>query len=54
MAAYFKNGDSSTEGRWYQWHVGEPLPRVVNEARVLTVQADGHELDALLEALERP
>lgn len=47
MAAFFKLDDT----RWIQWHVGEPIPDVIENMRVVTVQADGHELDALFEGL---
>jgi hypothetical protein len=35
--------------QWKQWHVGERLPKV--SGRVVTFQADGHELTFLMEAL---
>lgn len=37
--------------RWGSWHVGETLR--LPPGRVLTFQADGHELEALLDALEK-
>ena len=36
-------------GRWGSWHTGETMH--VPAGRVLTFQADGHELDWLLEAI---
>jgi hypothetical protein len=42
-------GIRSTEnGRWGSWHVGEEMN--VPDGPVVTFQADGHELDAMLEA----
>jgi hypothetical protein len=49
MAAYFRL--NITE-RWIVWHVGEPIPPDIRESVVVTVQADGHELDALFQGLE--
>jgi hypothetical protein len=34
-----------------QWHIGEPLPIVAG--RVVTIQADGDELDIIIDALEQ-
>lgn len=34
------------------WHTGETIPHMIFEQRVLTIQADGHELEQILEALE--
>lgn len=36
-----------------QWHVGEAIPTLVYERRVVTFQADGDELDLILSAMER-
>lgn len=36
-----------------EWHVGDPTPSVLANQRVVTFQADGHELDVILKALER-
>lgn len=33
----------------YQWHVGEPIP--VTDARVVTFQADGDELEMIYQAM---
>lgn len=39
------------ENIWKEWHVGDgPLPEV--EGPVITIQADGHELTWLNEAIE--
>ena len=37
------------KGVTHSWHVGEPLPKI--EGRVVTFQADGDELAAILEGL---
>jgi hypothetical protein len=50
MAAFFKSGFIGD--KWIQWHVGEPIPPDIRESVVVTVQADGHELDALFQGLE--
>ena len=34
---------------WTEWHVGEPLPEL--RSRVITFQADGHELDMIQRAM---
>lgn len=41
--------DDRPQGREHIWHVGDPLPHL--HSRVLKLQADGHELEALLIAL---
>lgn len=46
MAAFFKVGNRAIE-----WHVGEKLPAFVEEHRVVTIQADGDELEVILRAL---
>lgn len=38
------------DGKWVQWWVGNWFPEV--EGRVVTFQADGHELFFLLDALQ--
>lgn len=39
--------------RYYDlhWHIGEPVPAL--KARVVTFQADGDELDLILEAMRK-
>ena len=43
---YIKNAVGGQE-----WHVGEPLPKVIG--RVVTFQADGDELDFIIQALQK-
>jgi hypothetical protein len=38
------------EGRWKEWHVGEPIPEQYI-SRVLIFQADGDELNLFLDAM---
>ncbi len=38
------------DDRTITWHVGQPLPPITK--RVITFQADGHELTAILNALK--
>jgi hypothetical protein len=49
ISANDKNG--CTE-EWQTWHVGEPIPKVTY-SNVVTFQADGDELDLLIEAMEQ-
>jgi len=49
-----------TKSRNIEWHVGEPLPSFyisdqtsVGDGRVITFQADGHELNWLLDAIRK-
>lgn len=54
MAAYLFEGCVVPRGvPTHQWHTGEPLPKHINEARVVTIQADCDELDIIMEALNR-
>lgn len=41
------NGTSSQS----TWHIGEPMPYISPASRVITFQADGNELDVILEAI---
>lgn len=41
----------SANGGWQGWHVGEPLPRALTSQKVVTLQADCDELDAIIFAL---
>lgn len=34
-----------------QWHIGEPMPYLSPAARVISFQADGEELDVILDAI---
>lgn len=34
------------------WHTSEPIPPIVLSQRVLTIQADGDELEQILDALK--
>lgn len=34
-----------------EWHVGQPVPSFPERTRVLTFQADGHELELILAAM---
>lgn len=43
---YFRRAGSD-----YIWHVGEPLPAIATQARVLELRADGDELAIILAAL---
>lgn len=47
MALYFTGRDGKAIGP--EWHVGDPVPKVAS--RVVTLQADGHELQLLLSAM---
>lgn len=38
-------------GHLQEWHVNEPLPEIKKGVRVITFQADGHELDLILTAM---
>jgi hypothetical protein len=38
------------KGRWIEWHVNEAVPKI--EGQVVTFQADGHELELFLRAME--
>lgn len=54
MAAYLFQGcviPSTTPHT--QWHTGEPIPESIKEARVVTVQADGDELDIIMRAMNK-
>ena len=33
------------------WHVGEPLPEIIKQGRVVTLQVDGDELELILAAM---
>jgi hypothetical protein len=44
-------GIKDKNGRWKEWHVNEPLPKI--EGQVVTFQADGHELELFLRAMEQ-
>lgn len=35
-----------------EWHIGEPIPEWIHSQRFITIHADGHELEALLSALQ--
>lgn len=35
------------------WHISEPVPQIDNETRVITFQADGDELNLILNAMRR-
>jgi len=53
---YFKYSDN--RGNWHHspggWHIGEGLPTAqLESARVVTFQADGDELQIILDALKR-
>lgn len=37
------------KGYWHEWHVGEPVPKELG--RVVQIQADGDELDLILDAM---
>lgn len=37
----------------HQWHTGEPLPEGIENQQVVLMQADGDELDVILNALKR-
>lgn len=39
------------QGRWCEWHVGDPIPYSLI-GRVVTFQADGHELEMILLAMK--
>jgi hypothetical protein len=45
----YTNGAGSTLRR--EWHYGEPLPRL--ECRVVSFQADGDELELIIDALRK-
>lgn len=49
MALHIKNGGMRALLPWVEWHTGEPLPEV---GRVVTIQADGDELEVILNALK--
>lgn len=34
------------------WHVGEPFPFIPPKTRVINFQADGHELDLIINAMK--
>jgi hypothetical protein len=44
MALYIDDKDHHIE-----WHIGQEVPRF--QSRVITFQADGHELDVIVDAL---
>jgi len=53
MAAYIKNGQSGGPENWRGWHVGEPIPDFgPGRIYVMTIQADGDELDLILTAMK--
>ena len=39
-------------GKWTNWHVGKSLPDLYKFGRVVTIQADGHELTWLVRAIK--
>lgn len=43
-------GIKDDTGRWKVWHVNEGIPKL--EGRVITFQADGHELEMILLAMQ--
>lgn len=54
MAAFLWKGcvvPSSLQSQPHQWHTGESVPKDINESRVVTLQADGDELDVIMHAL---
>lgn len=49
MALFFSRPNSLFGA---EWHVGEPIPEWVRSQRFIIIHADGHELEALLSALQ--
>ncbi len=43
-------GIKDNKGRWIEWHVNESVPEL--KGQVITFQADGHELQLIIAALE--
>ena len=44
-------GIKDDSGRWKEWHVNESVPKI--EGQVITFQADGHELELFLRAMQQ-
>jgi hypothetical protein len=34
-----------------EWHIGDPIPDAIRRSKSVSLQADGHELAAILDAL---
>lgn len=52
VAAYFRDATLAASNPDV-WHVGEPLPNVVQEAKILSIKVDGDELTWLFDAVQR-
>ena len=48
---YIAKGSATTAARWHGWHVGDGRPKIDDTTPVMTFQADGDELEMILQAM---